>query len=132
MWDYKNGRVIQIESTYISNLSSSTEESCELPAIPVILEDKENDCPLPQIDPFNNCPDTTIAILSDGRSVVGIVSILGRVESTVRLGNFSDGPEFFSNQGVVIIARSTKNEIKIMLPSDYEQFKVDEYKKTKI
>jgi hypothetical protein len=85
-----------------------------------------------QIDALDNTPDTTICFSKSENIYFGLVNILGKLESSIRLGNI-DRPDLFDDydKGVVIIASSIKNQMEKMTLKEYEKYKADQFEKEK-
>lgn len=73
-------------------------------------------------DAFDNTPHNTIYIVRYKNVVVGLVNIFGSIESMVRIGEL--GEEFVPGEGgIVIIAKTTKNEVLKMTLEEYKRMK---------
>jgi hypothetical protein len=81
-----------------------------------------------QNDALDNTPDTTVCFFKSENMYFGLINILGKLESSIRFGNIDEFNLFDDNdEGVVIIAGSTKNQMKIMTLHEYEKYKTDKY-----
>lgn len=80
------------------------------------------------LDALDNHPDTTINFFQSGDLYFGLINILGEFESMIRLGS-ADAIKLFDDKdkGIIIIAGSTKNQMKKMTITEYEKYKTDQF-----
>jgi hypothetical protein len=84
----------------------------------LILEEK------PEEDALNNQPHHSILIGKLGTHVIGLVNLFGCFESSTIFGEYNDNfNKWFGEKGVIIISKSTANEVVKMSWTEYEKFK---------
>ena len=76
-----------------------------------------------EVDALDNAPDTTIGFFEEWGRFLGLVNLLGGYESLSSLGKLDPSIDLGIKRGIVVIARSTRNEVIRMNLDEYERFK---------
>lgn len=76
-----------------------------------------------EVDALDNTPHATITICEYDGDLWGLVNILGGFESLVHFGKLDPSIDLGINRGIVVIAKSTENEVLKMSWDEYERYK---------
>ena len=79
---------------------------------------------MPEEDALNNQPHHSVLIGKLGNKVVGLVNLFGSYESLTVVGDYDEKfKDWLAETGVIIISKSTANEVIEMTWEEYEKFK---------
>ena len=80
---------------------------------------------IPEDDALNNQPHHSVLIAKLGNQVVGLVNLFGSHESLKVIGDYNDNfKDWLGETGLVVISKSTANEVAKMIWEEYEHFKI--------
>jgi len=78
----------------------------------------------PGKDALDNKPHHSVLIGELENIVVGLVNFFGSCESMTSIGSYDDKfRNWIGDSGIVVISKTTKNEVLKMTYEDYERFK---------
>ena len=81
---------------------------------------------IPEEDALNNQPHHSVLIGKLGNQVVGLINLFGRFESLTLIGNYDDKfKNWLGENGIVIISKSTANEVVKLTWDEYEKFRTN-------